>query len=207
MIRLSRKLPRQIAVAVSGGCDSMAALDFLRRSHEVFVLHYNHGTDHSDEAQDVVSDYCYKHQIDWSWDTNTKLPPKGESLENFWRNQRYDFFDRSRKGLPVITCHHLDDVAETWIFTSLNGNPYLIPAERDFYIRPFLETRSAVFEDWCERKRVPYVEDPSNLDTRFMRNFIRHEIMPKALRVNPGLHKLLRKKLKCSTLTGESEMY
>jgi tRNA(Ile)-lysidine synthase len=200
MIRLSRKLPRQIAVAVSGGCDSMAALDFLRRSHDVFVLHYNHGTDHSNEAQRVVSDYCHKNKIDWAWDTNSKLPPAGESLENFWRNQRYAFFERERKDLPVVTCHHLDDVAETWIFTSLNGNPYLIPEARDFYFRPFLQTRKAVFEDWCDRKGVPYVEDPTNSDIKFMRNFIRHELISKALVVNPGLHKVMRKKLRESLI-------
>jgi len=200
MIRLSEKLPRQIAVAVSGGCDSMAALDFLRRAHDVRVLHYNHGTAHGDEAQRVVSDYCNKHQIDWVCDVNIKDAPKGESLENFWRTQRYKFFKSARKHRPVITCHHLDDVVETWIFTSLNGNPHLIPSARDFYIRPFLETRSAVFEDWCDRKNVPYIEDPSNSDTRFMRNFIRHELMSKALVVNPGLHKVLRKKLKDALL-------
>jgi tRNA(Ile)-lysidine synthase len=95
-----------------------------------------------------------------------------------------------------VTCHHLDDVAETWLFTSLNGTPKLIPSRRDNYLRPFLQTRKAVFEDWCDRKEVPYHCDESNNDTRFNRNYIRHELMPKALRVNPGLHKVLRKKIR-----------
>ena len=196
MIRLSRKLPRQIAVAVSGGCDSMAALDFLRRSHDVLVLHYNHGTEHSDRAESVVRKFCQVNNIHLIVGKNYTSPPKGVSLEDFWRVKRYEFFDSHRDDLPVITCHHLDDVAETWIFTALNGTPYLIPEVRDSYLRPFLQTRQPIFEDWCERKGVPYMEDPSNVDTRFMRNFIRHEIMPKALLVNPGLHKVLRKKLR-----------
>ena len=176
----------------------MAALDFLCKSHEVIALHYNHNTEHSDKAESLVQKYCYDKEIHLIVGKNSTTPPKGVSLEDFWRVKRYEFFESARKGLPVITCHHLDDVAETWIFTALNGTPYLIPEVRDCYIRPFLQTRGAIFEDWCERKNVPYAEDPSNVDIRFMRNFIRHEIMPKALLVNPGFHKVLRKKLKRS---------
>tara|TARA_R110000824_G_scaffold238937_2_gene427639 strand:- start:3164 stop:3760 length:597 start_codon:yes stop_codon:yes gene_type:complete len=196
MIHVSRKLPRKIAVAVSGGCDSMAALDFLCRSHEVVALHYNHNTEYSDKAESLVQKYCHDREIRLIVGKNSTIPPKRVSLEDFWRVKRYEFFESAREGLSVITCHHLDDVAETWIFTALNGTPYLIPEARDCYIRPFLQTRGAIFEDWCERKNVPYFEDPSNTDTRFMRNFIRHEIMHKALLVNPGFHKVLRKKLK-----------
>jgi tRNA(Ile)-lysidine synthase TilS/MesJ len=53
-----------------------------------------------------------------------------------------------------------------------------------------------VFEEWCDRKSVHYINDPSNTDLSFMRNYIRHEIVPRALRVNPGLPKVLRKKIK-----------
>lgn len=196
MIRLSFKLPKQIAVAVSGGCDSMAALDFLRRNRDVTVLHYNHATDFSDSAEDLVTEYCRFHNLVLIKDKLTDTPDLGQSLEDFWRYHRYSFFNESHGALPVVTCHHLDDVIETWLFTSMHGNSRLIPSKRDQFIRPFLETRKAVLEDWCERKCVPYIEDPSNNDIRFMRNYIRHELVPKALRVNPGIYKVLRKKLK-----------
>ena len=173
----------------------MAALDFLRRSHDVLVLHYNHGTNHGQKAQELVRDYCLEHGIEFTCETNSDVCPKGESLENFWRIKRYNFFEKRRQERSVITCHHLDDVIETWIFTALNGTPYLIPGSRDFYIRPFLMTKSKTLKDWCHRKDVPYVNDPSNLNTRFMRNYIRHELVSKAMVVNPGLHKTIRKKL------------
>ena len=131
--------------------------------------------------------------------------PNGVSKEDFWRSKRYNFLDLESKEFvgsvlqnpptPVITCHHLDDAVETWLFTSMHGEGRLIPSKRDNYIRPFLLTRKAVFEDWCDRKSVPYVTDPSNTDTSFMRNYIRHELMPHALRVNPGIHKVIRKKI------------
>jgi len=179
----------------------MAVLDFLRRSRNVTALHFNHGTPNADAYERLVEKYCTDHNIPLIVGALEEVPDDGVSLEDFWRRERYSFFEESHGLLPVITCHHLDDVAETWLFTSLHGTPRLIPSRRDLYLRPFLETRKAVFEDWCSRKGVPYMEDPSNEDTRFMRNYIRHELMPKALRVNPGLHKILRKKI----VTAESK--
>lgn len=200
MIRMSFKVPKDVSIAVSGGCDSMAVLDFLRQSRNVTVLHYNHGTEFSDAAESLVSSYCAKHDLPLTTGSLTATPDKGASLEDFWRKARYGFFEDAYDGFqPIITCHHLDDVAETWLFTSLNGTPRLIPSRRDAYLRPFLETRKAVLEEWCSRKNVPYIDDPSNNNTRFTRNYIRHELMPKALRVNPGLHKVLRKKIQAAT--------
>jgi tRNA(Ile)-lysidine synthase len=89
----------------------------------------------------------------------------------------------------------LDDVVETWIFTSLHGNPMLIPYKRDNFIRPFLTTRRGDFTNWCHDKDVQFVTDPSNLDEAYMRNFIRHTLLPNALIVNPGLHKVVKKKV------------
>jgi tRNA(Ile)-lysidine synthase len=193
---MCEKLPRNICVAVSGGCDSMAALDFLRRSHNVTVLHYNHGTSFAPLGEEVVRKYCESHNLKMVTGYLKESVPPGRSAEDFWREQRYEFFEKNSDGMFIVTCHHLNDVAETWVFGSLHGNPKLIPHKRGNYVRPFLMTEKQVFYNWCERKQVPYVEDPSNSDTSYMRNYIRHEIMPKALAVNPGLHKVLKKKLK-----------
>ena len=195
MIHLSTKIPNQIAIAVSGGPDSMAVLDFLSRNKDVSVLHFNHGTRHSDEAQQVVSGYCATRDIPLTVGVLNEQIQPGQSKEDFWRKSRYRFFEQEAGPLPVITCHHLDDVVETWLFTSLHGNPRLIPTRRGRYLRPLLGTRKTTLEDWCDRKSVPYIIDPSNADISFMRNYIRHEIVPRALRVNPGLTKVLRKKI------------
>ena len=180
---------------MSGGPDSMAILDFLRRGKKnLTVLHYNHGTLFAKEAERIVSDYCFKHNIDLIIDRLIEEPPPGESLENFWRKFRYNFFEKST-FLPIITCHHLDDAVENWLFTSLHGNPMMIPLARDQFIRPFLATSKDVLVDWCDRKDVPYILDPSNNDVSFMRNYIRHQLMPQVLHVNPGLKKVIKKKI------------
>ena len=200
MIRMSTKLPHKIAIAVSGGADSMAALDFLSRNKDVAALHFNHNTPHASEAEELLTSYCQKKDIPLLVGRLREDPPKGVSKEEFWRDQRYSFFDQMAStpfyhDRPIITCHHLDDLVETWIFTSLHGESKMIPSQRGRYLRPFLITRKAVFEDWCDRKSVPYIEDPSNMDNSYMRNYIRHEMVPRALRVNPGLPKVLRKKV------------
>ena len=194
LIKMQGKLPRKINVAVSGGVDSMVALDFLRRKHVVQVLHYHHGTAHSDDASSFVQRYCNEKGIMYIGDRCKLTPPMGRSRECFWREQRYKFFDRLN-DYPLITAHTLDDCVETWIFSSLNGTSKIIPYRRNHVIRPFRKTRKRDFELWAHMNNVPYIQDPSNNDTSFRRNYIRHELMPHALEVNPGLFKMISKKV------------
>jgi tRNA(Ile)-lysidine synthase len=97
---------------------------------------------------------------------------------------------------PVITCHHLDDAVEWWLFSSIHGTGKIIPCERPPFIRPFLLTRKETLKSWNIRKEVPWIEDPSNNKKEFMRNYIRHELVPRVLNVNPGIHKVVAKKIK-----------
>lgn len=122
----------------------------------------------------------------------TSRDPK-QSLEAYWRDERYTFFHTI--GLPVVTAHSLDDCVEQWIFSSLHGKPGIIPKANGCTIRPFRLTRKTEFINWCRSRNLKWHEDYSNEDTRFMRNYIRHELLPKALVVNPGLHKVIAKKV------------
>ena len=194
MIHITGKIPRRVAVAVSGGIDSMAALDFLRRSHEVVVLHYNHGTPYAPKAEALVRGYCIEHQLTLVIGRCHEEMPAGVSKEAWWRDQRYKFFTDATSS-PIVTAHHLDDQVENWIFTSMNGNPFLIPHTRDQFIRPFITTEKNDFTLWCVRKGVPTIDDPTNDDTKYRRNYIRHTMMPHVLTINPGIKKTIRKKI------------
>ena len=192
------KIPSRVAIAVSGGVDSMAVLDFLRRSRDVTVLHYNHGTgQYADLAQNLVASYCFREGITLIVGRNREKMPKGVSAEAWWRDKRYEWFDSldEARDLPIVTAHHLDDVVENWIFTSLNGNPFLIPSRRDRFIRPFLSTEKKAFISWCNRKDVPFLLDPSNLENKHRRNYIRNVMMPHVEEINPGIRKTIMKKV------------
>ena len=194
MIRLSGTLPKSVYVAVSGGPDSMAVLDFIRKGkRDVTVLYFHHGTAHGQEAYDFVDFYCRSNRIPIKVGKISRKENKSKSKEEHWRDERHAFFSSFSK--PVITGHHLDDAVEWWIFSSLHGNGKLIPRTRDNVIRPFLLTPRADLLSWNKKNDLPYITDPGNKDESFMRSIIRHKIVPEALRINPGLRKVLFKKL------------
>lgn len=195
MIKLSCKIPLKVSVAVSGGQDSMACLDFLRQGkRNLTVLHFNHATSHAGDAESCVRNYCEKWSIPILVGRLEGSPNKNQSMEDFWRKQRYEWFETvTNSEDKIITCHHLNDAIEWWVMTSLRGNPKLIPVQRDNFIRPFLLTPKEVLASWAERKGVTWVEDPSNGDVDYDRNYIRHTMMPHILRINPGIQKTLIK--------------
>lgn len=195
MIKIQGKLPRQIWLACSGGVDSMAALDFLSRNHQVNVLHFDHGTAHGEKAKAFLEQFCTERQIPLTVGEVRGTIPPGPSREEWWREQRYAFLDKFFT-VPVITCHHLDDCVETWVWSSMHGTSKYIPYRRKHVIRPFRLTRKRDFELWCNLNNVPWVEDDSNENIHYTRNYIRHEMMPHVLKVNPGIHKTIAKKVK-----------
>lgn len=193
MIKFIGKLPQKCFIAFSGGIDSVVITDFLMRSkRNISLAFFHHGTSTSDEAHSFVESFAKDRSLNLVVQKINREKNKEESQEEYWRNCRYSFLDSL--GEPVITGHHLDDAVETWIFTSLHGTSRLIPYSRGRVIRPFLLTPKSEFKMWAERKRLTWVEDISNNDTKYMRNLIRHNIVPEALKVNPGLRTTLKKK-------------
>lgn len=190
MIQIQGKLDREVWVACSGGVDSMSVVDFLSKNHKVNLMFFDHGTQTSKDARDFLLDNYYD-TVSIGELNRDKNP--SESWEEYWRNQRYEWFHSF--DVPIITCHHLDDCVETWIWSSLNGTGKIIPYSNRNVIRPFLLNRKSEFTNWCRNKNVSWIEDYSNQDVKYMRNFIRKELIDKCLVVNPGLHKVIAKKV------------
>ena len=200
MIKLQGKLPREVFVACSGGIDSMAVVDFLSRNHDVTLLFFDHGTETSNKALHFVSEYATKHGHAFMYGNippSMKFKAPKESWEEFWRIKRYEYFHSWNE--TIITAHHLDDCVETWVWSSMHGTGKIIPYRNKNVIRPFRLTRKRDFQLWANLKNVPHVEDDSNADTCYTRNYIRHEMMPHVLKVNPGIHKVIAKKVKEDT--------
>lgn len=195
MIQLATKLPHKpMYIACSGGVDSMVLLDFLSRNkkRDISVAHVNHGTEYANRAESFVRSTCFKLRINCTVHRVKSQMSEGKSKEEFWRRERLNFFYSLNS--PVLTAHHMGDVMEWWVFSALHGKPKLIPTTNKNILRPFLTTSKASIENWAKTHKLKWIDDPSNTDTSFMRNQIRHNIIPEALKVNPGLEKVLRKK-------------
>ena len=191
MIRILGNIPKgEFGLACSGGVDSMAVANFLLNGGwEPNILYFNHNTEHGQLAEEFVINYCERHNLKLHVG-RTDLTPKSNK-EKIWSDLRYEFF--SKFDFPVITCHHLDDCVETYLFSCLRGFQSVIPYSKGNVIRPFLLNEKSVFYDWCLHKSVPFIEDESNLNVNFSRNRIRHNIVPEALTVNPGLKTVVKK--------------
>jgi tRNA(Ile)-lysidine synthase len=193
MFVLQGKLPKDIVVAVSGGVDSMAVLDFMKSRHNVTVAYFDHKTPHDPIGYEFVKTHCCDNGFDFISATVQHEKKSTQSWEEYWRTERYAWFHSMDK--PVVIGHHLDDCVETWLWSSMHGNPRIIPYSNRNCVRPFLLNKKSEFTNWCIRKNVSWSEDQSNLDRGFMRNYIRHELMQNALVVNPGIQKVIRKKV------------
>jgi tRNA(Ile)-lysidine synthase len=194
MLKLLFPLPNEIVIALSGGVDSVAITDFLSRNHKVNCAFFHHGTENSERAFEFVANFCTERNLPLMFGNIRNDKPKELSMEEHWRNERYDFLDSFGESLgPVITAHHLDDCVETYIWSSLHGQSKVIPSKRNNVIRPFLTTPKSEFVERCKRKNINWCHDNSNDDTKYMRNYVRTHLMPHALHVNPGLHTVVKK--------------
>lgn len=191
MIKILGGIPKsEFGIACSGGVDSMAILDFLVKGrYNPHVLYFNHNTEHGHEAEKFITEYCNQKNLKLTIG-RTDLKPLSNK-EKIWSDLRYEFF--SQFDFPIMTCHHLDDCVETYLFSCLRGFQSVIPYSKGNVIRPFLLNEKSVFEKWCNQKSVPFVQDLSNDCLDYSRNRIRHQIVPEALLVSPGLKTTVKK--------------
>jgi tRNA(Ile)-lysidine synthase len=199
MIHLIGQTKHLTAVACSGGADSMAALSFLSRGNQqIKAVYFHHGTQHGEEALLFLQEYCAAKSIQLLVGRISSQKSKDVSWEEYWRDQRYGFLTSLHEQLA--TAHHLNDAAESYVMGFIRGgNPRMIPYHRPPNIyRPFLLTPRKEMESWCQRHDVPWIEDPSNQDTHYDRNRIRHKILPEMLAMNPGLLGQVAKKIKAA---------
>lgn len=197
MIKLLLPIPMEVYIAFSGGVDSMAVAHFLQRGgRKVHLLHFDHGCEYSEKIKQDCVKFATQYGMDITIGNGERDCPKGQSLEEFWRRQRYRWLRGFAKqnAVKFITAHHIQDCIETWIFTTLHGDPKLIPHTDEHLYRPFLTTEKQAFIDYAAKHNLPVVDDPYNEDLSKMRNYMRANIIPHAYHINPGLNKVIRKK-------------
>jgi tRNA(Ile)-lysidine synthase len=182
---------RSLRVAFSGGRDSTVLLHALARrplGHALDVVHVHHGlhpeadaqSRHCREVAQRLGLRCEERRIDVP-----HAPPEG--LEASARRLRYEALMR---GLPrdgcVVTAHHALDQAETFLLAALKGSgpsglsgmPRVRPLGAGWLGRPLLGCSDAQVAAYALRHGLSWIEDPTNTDIRFDRNFLRREILP-----------------------------
>lgn len=185
----------RVIAAVSGGADSVAmlfALYLLRDELGVTLeaAHFNHhlrGAE-SDRDEAFVTDFCGRYDIPLHLGSGRIVPGK-KGLEAAARDARYAFLRR----LPgkVATAHTADDNAETVLMrlirgTGLKGLGAIAPVSGNV-IRPMLTVTRDDVEAFLEEYALPHVEDSSNGTDDFLRNRIRHGILPLMRAENPRI--------------------
>ena len=198
----------KIVVAVSGGADSICLLHLLRKwaplhSISLHVAHLNHGF-----RQEAEREARFVEKVSSNWEipfTSAMLPvpqlckDNGLSKQEGARAIRYQFLKEvaERVGAAWIALGHTaDDQAETFLMRILGGAGTqglgAIPALRDGHIiRPLLKvTRREILSE-LSKENISFIEDPSNLQSIYLRNRIRHALLPILERYNPRIKEAL----------------
>ena len=192
---VSRSLPRggRAVLAVSGGLDSMALLDVAsavrkRRGCALVVATFDHGSgEHSAQAAAFVADAALAYGVP----AVIGRSRVGVRTEAAWRAARWEFL-RSvsrRVRAPVVTAHTRDDQIETVLMRALRdagarGLAGLYASSR--VRRPFVDVRRAELQAYASARGLCWVDDPSNDSREYLRNRVRHELLPALYRARPS---------------------
>ena len=189
----------RVVVGVSGGADSMLLLYYLLSVREameldIAVANVEHGIrgDESREDTRFVVDFCHQHSVEvhtLSIDAVAEAQQQGIGVEEYSRNRRYEFFN-SLNPTKIAIAHNLSDNVETVLFrlargTALRGASGIKPV-RDNIIRPLIDCTSREIRQYCRDKGIDYRIDSTNDDTVYSRNFVRHNIVPDFMELNPS---------------------
>jgi len=198
LAQLGRRVTsRQLCVAVSGGLDShvllhaLASLRGERRTFELRAVHVNHHLhDQADPAQSAAEIFARGMSVPLSV-FHVDVPQGGpESIEAAAREARYRVIRESmRKNELLLTAHHRDDQFETVLLQLLRGAgvaglsamPRLARFGPGWHARPLLQFDRDTLTQYARANGVVWADDPTNQDTRFDRNYLRHTILPLVL--------------------------
>ena len=195
------KKNEKILVAFSGGPDSVFLynlLFFLREyySIEISLIYVNHNL-RKDVKNDLnfVEEFSKKNNVPLyieSVDVRKYAAENKKSIELAARELRYEAIEKVLQNLnydKIATGHNLDDNIETFIFRLLRGTSLKglkgIPSERKNIIRPILQFEKKEILNYLQENKKSYIIDYTNSENDYTRNYIRNEIFPMFVNINP----------------------
>lgn len=198
----------RILLALSGGVDSVVLAELLLELGYTFsAAHCNfhlRGEESNRDAEFVIK-WAERKKVKLfvqDFDTYAYMQEKGISLEMAARELRYSWFENLMQENQIdylLTAHHADDSAETFFINLLRGTGIaglhgILPKNGNI-IRPLLfATRKSIL-DYAESKNIQFVEDSTNSETKFLRNKIRHRVIPMLKEISPDFDSIIRKNI------------
>lgn len=185
----------RVLLAVSGGKDSVVLCHLMnilkdQLNFKIAIAHVNHGLRGRAADRDASFVKRYADRLGCPFfqekvDVKSETAGTKRSIEEVARTMRYAFFENVA-GLhgfnKICTAHHLGDQAETILMRIIKGAGWSgmtgIRQKRGLYIRPMLIFSRDEIASYVLENHIPFVEDKSNLDRAFLRNRIRHELIP-----------------------------
>ena len=187
-------------VALSGGADSVALLLLLdEMGYKVHALHCNFHLrgEESDRDERFCEDLCLKKNIPFHrihFDTLMYAETHKMSVEMAARELRYRYFEQLRKDIgaeAICVAHHQDDTVETVLLNLVRGTGLRgltgIQPRNGAILRPLLCVTRTEIEAYLATKQQDYVTDSTNLETDFVRNKIRLQVVPLLRQLNPAV--------------------
>lgn len=192
----------EICVALSGGADSVCLLHLLyelSKSNDFILsaVHINHHLRGEESNQDALfcKELCKNLNVDLKiYDVDIlNSAHQGESVELTARRLRYEIFDLLNADY-IATAHNADDSLETFLINFSRGSGIKglcgIPFKRDKFIRPILNFSKTEILEYCKENNLKYVTDSTNLTDDYLRNKVRHHIVPELEKINPAIKKV-----------------
>lgn len=189
----------QFILAVSGGLDSMVlvwALQKLKPQAQIIVAHFHHGDSdryevqtYRDQAFDLVKTYCESKNLRFfSCRSSEKLKSEAE-----FREKRLAFFSELKSDFPeaiFATAHHKDDLLETWLIKMIRGTSAdgleNFKLWNQHVLRPLLSFTKSEIISYAQAEGVVWIDDPTNQESDYLRNWIRNEWLQSLADKIPG---------------------
>ncbi|MCC7502076.1 MAG: tRNA lysidine(34) synthetase TilS [Flavobacteriales bacterium] len=205
-VRRHRLLPddARVLVAVSGGMDSMVLLHVLRKLwYRCEVLHIDHGLrgPESDADRRFVEEHCREQDFLChvrAVDVRSLASQQGLSVQMAARELRYEALKEVafETGIEHIAlAHHRDDAIETFFLELMRGGTGTIPPRSGPFVRPLIGVGRSAIETYAMEEELVWREDASNADPKYLRNRVRHELLPLLENLSPGVRKVLGRSL------------
>lgn len=200
---------KRILITLSGGADSVFALHFFNKYSrkfkvDIFAIHVNHNLRGKESQRDenYSRELCIKLNFPLSVvnvDVKNFAVKNKKSVEEAARDLRYAEFEKEAELVNadlIVTAHNKDDNTETVLLNLFKGTGISglsgIPVQRGKFIRPFLSVSKNDIKEYLKEHKVNFVEDSSNQNVDFTRNYIRKNIVPSVKEnINPALDKAI----------------